>query len=266
MLKNENENETIPLPPEEEIQDRSKSNWLAKTIALLQTLWFVTQCIARGIENLPTTELEIVTLAYTAINIGMFIAWWDKPPNVNSPIRVFRKPVETDLAHLPRWWEKVSFVIMGYQDNGVNLHERAEVPMFYSGDPDEKEVRIADGITLAAGVVFGGIHCIAWFFHFRSHAELFLWRLSSVAITAVPTFLSLVLVLWYFINKYEDAKPVFVQILTVLASIPWLLMPLLGLLYVAARITTLVLACMNLASLPPGAFQAVHWTTLIPHL
>ena len=72
------ENETISLPPEEEIQDKSKSDWLAKTIVLLQTLWFVTQCIARGIENLPTTELEIVTLAYTAINIGMFIC---RPPD-----------------------------------------------------------------------------------------------------------------------------------------------------------------------------------------
>jgi hypothetical protein len=68
-------NKTISLPTEKEIQDRSKSDWLAKTIALLQTLWFVMQCIARSIENLPTTELEIVTLAYTAINVGMFIAW-----------------------------------------------------------------------------------------------------------------------------------------------------------------------------------------------
>ena len=98
MLKNKNENERISLPLKEEIQDRSKSDWLAKTIALLQTLWFVTQCIARGVENLPTTELEIVTLAYTAINIGMFIAWWDKPRNIDRPIRVFHKPVEEDEA------------------------------------------------------------------------------------------------------------------------------------------------------------------------
>ena len=85
MLKNE----TISLPPEEEIQDKSKSDWLAKMIVLLQTLWFVTQCIARGIEKLPTTKLEIITLAYTAIYFGMFIAWWDKPRNVDRPIRVF---------------------------------------------------------------------------------------------------------------------------------------------------------------------------------
>jgi hypothetical protein len=51
---------TLSLPAEEEMQDRSKSDWLAKMIVLLQTLWFVMQCIARSIERLPTTELEVV--------------------------------------------------------------------------------------------------------------------------------------------------------------------------------------------------------------
>ena len=270
MLKKENENEKFSLPLEEEIQDRSKSDWLAKTIALLQTLWFVTQCVARGIDNLPTTELEIVTLAYTAINVGMFIAWWDKPRNFDRPIRVFHKPVEEDELETTDWFEKMVDPIMGNQDRTVNLHKGMKVPIFYSGKPQDKEIFTADGLTLAAGMVFGAIHCIAWFFHFRSHTELFLWRLSSVAITAVPALLSLVLVLGYFINKYEDERSLFVRILIGLAwllvAITFLIMPLLGLLYVAARLTTLVLACMNLASLPPGAFQAVHWTTLIPHL
>src|SRR5271170_1410130 len=87
-------NKTLSLPTEQELQNQSKSDGLAKTIVLLQTLWFVTQCIARRVENLPTTELEIVTLAYTAMNVGIFIAWWDKPRNVDCPIRVFQGPVE----------------------------------------------------------------------------------------------------------------------------------------------------------------------------
>src|ERR1700678_392169 len=123
MLKSENE--TIPLPPEEEIQDRSKSDWLAKMIALLQALWFVTQCIARGIENLPTTELEIVTIAYTAINFGMFIAWLGKPRNVDCPIRVFQKPVEKDQDQRNQL-SKIFAVISGSQDDWVDLHQRTK--------------------------------------------------------------------------------------------------------------------------------------------
>ena len=266
MLKNE----TISLPPEEEIQDKSKSDWLAKTIVLLQTLWFVTQCIARGIEKVPTTELEIVTLAYTAIYFGMFIAWWDKPRNVDRPIRVFHKPVEKDEVESIPWYLVLIAPIIGSQDNAVNLHERRKVPTFYSGKPGEKETYTADGITAAAGVVFGAIHCIAWFFDLPSYTELFLWRLSSAAITAVPALLTLSLVLAFLVNKYGDEESAFALILLLplglFTAIPIFLTPLLGLLYIAARFTTIVLAFMNLASLPPGALQAVHWTTLIPHL
>jgi hypothetical protein len=79
----------IQLPSEEEIQDRSKSDWLIKTLVVLQTIWFVVQYVARGVAHLPITKLEVVTLAYMVVNIGIYIAWWDKPRNVNQPIRVF---------------------------------------------------------------------------------------------------------------------------------------------------------------------------------
>src|SRR5271170_7096299 len=122
------ESGTISLPTEKEIKDRSKSDWLAKTIALLQTLWFVTQCIARSIEHLPTTELEIVTLAYTVINVGMLIAWWDKPRNVDSPIRVFQRPIEKDKARRINWFDYALHVLAGGQDDLVGLHKRTRVP------------------------------------------------------------------------------------------------------------------------------------------
>jgi len=266
MLKNG----TISLSTEEEIQDRSKSDWLAKTIALLQTLWFVTQCIARRIESLPTTELEIVTLAYTTINIGMFIAWWYKPRNVDRPIRVFQKPIEKYEAERINWYDEMIATIAGDQDKYVALHERAKVPMFYSGMPDNKEALTAIGITLAAGVVFGAIHCTAWSFDFGSHTELLLWRISSIAITVVPILLVLLMVTGYFTITDEDKTSYFIRTLQFLSApffiILFLLIPLLGLLYIAARLTTLILAFMNLASLPTGVFRAVHWTTLIPHL
>ena len=88
---------TFVMPTEEEIKDRGKSDWLAKSLVLLQTSWFVMQCIARAIGHLPVTHLEIVTLAYAAINFAIYVFWWNKPLNVNRPVRVFRKsePSET---------------------------------------------------------------------------------------------------------------------------------------------------------------------------
>ncbi len=125
--------------------------------------------------------------------------------------------------------------------------------MFYSGSP-VAGVFVAGSLTLAAGVIFGAIHCAAWSFHFPSHTELLLWRISSAAITAVPVLIFVatgaVVLLDYDVVFY----PLIV------------LLVISGLLYVAARAITVVLAFMTLASLPIGAFQTVHWTTLIPHV
>ena len=79
---------SFTVPTEEEIKDKGKSDWLAKSLVLLQTSWFVMQCIARAIEHLPITHLEIVTLAYAAMNFVIYIFWWNKPHNVNRPVRV----------------------------------------------------------------------------------------------------------------------------------------------------------------------------------
>jgi hypothetical protein len=203
-----------------------------------------------------------VTLAYAAINVGMFIAWWNKPRNVDRPIRVFQKPMEKDSPQLVKRWVRVFFVIAGMQDWWCELHEMTKVPMFYSGRPGGNEGSIADLITLAAGVVFGAIHCIAWSFDFGSRTELLLWRLSSIAITVVPALFVLAFGIGLIAHK-GFLKNIFVFVLGVLVIF---VLPFSALLYVAARLTTVILAFTNLASLPPGAYQTVHWTTLIPHL
>lgn len=81
-------NDLLIPPFEEDIQDRSKSDFFAKVIVLVQTLWFVMQCIARYINHLPITEFEIVTVAYAIPILGIYICWWDKPRGVSQPIRV----------------------------------------------------------------------------------------------------------------------------------------------------------------------------------
>ena len=72
-----------------EIEDRGKSDWLAKSLVLLQTSWFVIQCIAWGINHLPLTHLEIIMLAYAAMNFVIYIFWWYKPLNINRPVCMF---------------------------------------------------------------------------------------------------------------------------------------------------------------------------------
>jgi hypothetical protein len=76
----------------DEIVDRSKSDALSKTIVIIQTTWFTAQCIARARQGLAITELEIVTLAYTALNGVMCFFWWSKPLDVQCPVVLALSP------------------------------------------------------------------------------------------------------------------------------------------------------------------------------
>lgn len=76
---------------QKEIQDRSRGDVLSKGLVVVQTGWFILQCIARSEEHLPITELELVTLAFAALNFVTYGLWWDKPLGVQCPYRVVRR-------------------------------------------------------------------------------------------------------------------------------------------------------------------------------
>ena len=77
-----------PTITKEEIADRSKGDYLSKTIVLFQTTWFVGQCIARGAYGLTVTELEVVAVAFASLTGVIYYLWWDKPLDVRCSIPV----------------------------------------------------------------------------------------------------------------------------------------------------------------------------------
>ena len=258
--------ESFTMPTKAEIEDRGKSDWLAKSLVLLQTSWFVMQCIARAIEHLPITHLEIVTLAYAAMNFVIYIFWWNKPLNVNRPVRVFRKSEPSATQNSRAWglpWEGIGrsmklivIFIAGGQDDDVDLSDEDRVPRFWANSSSD-DAGNADAIVLGVGVCFGAIHCISWGFSFPTHAELLMWRVLCVAITAVPIYISLGFLL---ANRLGDKFGLF-------DIIGFYFCPLSGgILYIVARAVTLVLAFTSLRDLPPGAYETVRWTTSIPHV
>ena len=74
-----------------EIDDKSKSDFLAKAIAILQSTWFILQCIARGIQGLSLTELELATLALASLSAITSVFWLRKPLGLQEPVKVYLK-------------------------------------------------------------------------------------------------------------------------------------------------------------------------------
>jgi hypothetical protein len=84
-------NGDFPRISKMEIQDKSKGDFISKSVVILQASWFVMQCIARHIQGLPITELELATIAFASLNFAIYVLWWDKPLNVQCGVRVYKK-------------------------------------------------------------------------------------------------------------------------------------------------------------------------------
>lgn len=71
-----------------EIDGRQKVDQLAKTLVIIQTLWFCFHFVARVWQSLPISLLELNTFAHSLCALFIYILWWHKPGDVNEPFSI----------------------------------------------------------------------------------------------------------------------------------------------------------------------------------
>ncbi|CAG7853299.1 SubName: Full=Uncharacterized protein {ECO:0000313/EMBL:CCA70984.1} [Serendipita indica DSM 11827] len=257
----------LRLPTSAELQDKCKSDGLAKFLVVVQTLWFIAQCIARKVSKLPLTELEVITLGYTLLTVSMYIAWWDKPYRVTFPVRVYETLPErtNEQKGLKRRMEEGNFVVIalahatGSQGELVDLRSVKRVPMFYSGY-NETQWNVSNFAsiltTIIVGTLFGAVHFLAWSSPFPSTHMQFLWRFAAIIMTAVPPAAAVGFILVGLMAMVSEK-------LGALILLPLLLLPPL---YFVGRGITIVLALVTLATLPLDAYRDVEWSDIFPHI
>ena len=132
-----------------------------------------------------------------------------------------------------------------------------KVPTFYSFYSTQKDGDVIAYTSLMStvGAIFGGIHCVGWFFNFPSSGEAMLWRVSSAVLTGIAFLLPL---LAYLLPNTLDepqldssGAPCFTIILLV---------------YLVSRLFLLVEAFISLRHLTPGMLTLVDWTSFLPHI
>jgi hypothetical protein len=156
--------------------------------------------------------------------------------------------------------------ILASDDDYFNTGDM-KVPTYYSSQSVAEDAVTFIIMMSVVGIVFGGIHCIGWFFNFPSSDEAMLWRVSSAVLTGIAALSTGILVLIPFLVKIipdnlwcYDFLPSIHPAIFVLSCI------IMFLAYVVSRLLLLVEAFISLRHLTPGMLALVKWTSFIPHI
>ncbi|TFK70498.1 hypothetical protein BDN72DRAFT_958776 [Pluteus cervinus] len=139
--------------------------------------------------------------------------------------------------------------------------EAAHISSFYameSRDDDDFWIPFASAFI---GMLFGAVHFLSWSAPFPTHAEQLLWRISTIVLVATPPALGIL-----GLASEAFTKTQFGSMGEMISSIMGIGLVLVApVCYILARFCLLVLAFLTLQNLSPAAFQAVIWTSYIPH-
>ena len=112
---------------------------------------------------------------------------------------------------------------------------------------DEGEIWIFS--LSATWLLLGGLHLIAWNFHFPTETEKILWRVASLVSAGGPI-VCLLSIFTPLPNEKISTAFFFTSVIVGVVS--------------RALLMGLMLA--SLRTLPPSAYETVAWTAYIPHL
>lgn len=181
----------LPDVTEDSIEDRNKGDMFVKAVSICQIGWFVAQLVARLYQRLPTSQLEITTLAFCLCSGIAYALLLDKPKDATSSIIV------PAARHSATPEEMMCLALLGPVRSLSDFGQHpciANDSLHLGFDLDtqvEGSSRIIFPGLAAAVFVFGAAHCITWRFDFPTPAERILWRASSVVTVVAPVVLVL---------------------------------------------------------------------------
>ena len=218
-----------------DIEDRSKSDALAKCLAVVQVLYFCINCVVRAIKQLPISPLEFGTLGFALCSFISYACLFNKPCSVKTAVVLNASIFDLDL-HIRKSLEGER------ADRGAES-SRATIPN------DNVEIARARMILPPLALAFGAIHFAAWNFSFPTTIEQWLWRVCVVYSTAS-------LPLGYYLGLIPGLTRFADQASLVSASIG---------MYSVSRLVIIVVMVQCLFFLPPESFTNT-WAANLPHL
>ncbi|KAE8446053.1 hypothetical protein EG329_012561 [Mollisiaceae sp. DMI_Dod_QoI] len=182
------------FPAKRDIEDKSKADLLVKLFAVSQISWLVMSVLARYINHLAVSQLEVATVAFSLLAVATFLVNLPKPKDVDMPTiallaqtgfneartrtPVTARPFFTWLRYISLREEDLERLTRHRIRNDA-IRMRGPMPLF-------------SAIMAISTIIFGSLHCIAWRFDFPSKAELWTWRIASIVSATIPCFVMFV--------------------------------------------------------------------------
>ncbi|KAK3332843.1 hypothetical protein B0T19DRAFT_473634 [Cercophora scortea] len=237
--------EDMGFPTDDEIEDRSKKDWLLKSISISQTLWFVANVLSRVVQGFQVSLLEDLTIAYAFCGLIMLIAWFDCPQDIHQAFIVdFERGSENGTRNEPQVDQRQTPNPAPKQQDLI-IKAIPTVPMIL--------------VTMLLFGVFCGIHLAAWNYPFPSDGPGSAWTWRSCALA---TFILGFPSSSYLIMAVDDHVPE----PSSLPRIKRLAVLLIMFLYVAIRLFTVFLSLYAFKNAPMGIYTKPSWTAYWAHL
>ena len=228
-----------PAIPSYQLAKLDKGGIVVKLLALLQVIYLVVQLAARKAGGLPSSQLEVASLAFAVSSGITYLLYWDRPQGVETTHVVQTKTraaisasisdlrnvrFQWDIRQLPLDYFRRRLAGHGPSYTWFWLREKQPARTDYGPIPipnDASHVtmtRSATSITInhlmggsdeagalavgavVGGAIFGGLHLLAWNFQFPTPVEATIWRVCSVITTCLPIAAVPAIVLWVRLN------------------------------------------------------------------
>jgi hypothetical protein len=249
----------LPALTEDDLEGKNRADTLLNLLALGQIVWFVIQLIERLYYH-RTTQLEIVTFAFSICAAIIFVLVWNKPKDVQTTIFI-------NAARYPTPQELIRIAVAGpfvfarkrgkrgsiwIPNNAIHWESASDG----AKDGPMKQFNLGSAFAL---IVFGAVHCLAWNFTFPTLVEKRMWQASSVLSAALVPLTILLLVIYWRFAETKDGRSLKAK------RGSGVIFLLLAAVFVFARLFIIMEAFRSLAYLPSGAFLTT-WTNAWPHV
>ncbi|OTA70093.1 hypothetical protein K449DRAFT_2081 [Hypoxylon sp. EC38] len=274
----------VPNIPAVHLKKLDGGGALVKALAMGQVLYLIVQLISRKVQGLPSSQLEIATLAFSVLSLFTYLTYWGHPQNIET-IHII--PAKKPRAGGGREKLKKSIGILSslgpsYMWTRPRTKSKFDRMLGPSPIPNDasnltgnmlpkgllRALKVDEDVVIWAlgavfgGIPFGGLHCLAWNAQFPTPAEAIAWKVCSIITTSLPLVTLAPILMWANINRRlsfsRESTMTFLRLPVVVVILFCLL------LYILARLFLLVEMIRCLFFLPPEAFIDT-WSNGFPH-